>query len=251
MNDDGTGPVAVKKPLGQKAYGSIPHLLGSRRGPADRGVNEGQQRICTERARDRHDVIIVQEKLDGGCCAVAKVDGVIHAMSRAGYLARTSPYVQHHIFADWVDENYSLFDALLWDGDRVVGEWLAQAHGTRYRLPHGPFVAFDIMRGTGRATHDEVAHRVGVAGLPLPTTLFKGSGPTASVSVEAALAKIKGGGFHGALDPVEGAVWRVERNGAVDFLAKYVVADKVDGCYLPEITGCEPVWNWRPQEAAA
>ena len=34
------------KPLGQKGYGTIPHLPGSRRGPGDRGVNDGQFRIC-------------------------------------------------------------------------------------------------------------------------------------------------------------------------------------------------------------
>src|SRR5437868_8962216 len=34
------------KPLGQKGYGTIPHLPGSRRGPGDKGVNEGQFRIC-------------------------------------------------------------------------------------------------------------------------------------------------------------------------------------------------------------
>jgi hypothetical protein len=32
----------------------------------------------------------------------------------------------------------------------------------------------------------------------------------------------------------------------VDFLAKWVRPDKVDGMYLPEISGKEPVWNWRP-----
>lgn len=53
--------------------------------------------------------------------------------------------------------------------------------------------------------------------------------------------------FHGALDPVEGAVWRVERGGSVDFLAKYVRPDKVDGCYLPDIAGCEAVWHWTPE----
>ena len=62
---------------------------------------------------------------------------------------------------------------------------------------------------------------------------------------------------HGALDPVEGAVWRVERfkqfrvkNGferrwIVDYLAKYVRPDKKDGIYLPEQSGKEAVWNWK------
>jgi len=49
-----------------------------------------------------------------------------------------------------------------------------------------------------------------------------------------------------ALDPVEGAVWRVERRGAVDFLAKFVRPEKLDGCYLPEVSGAAAIWNWRP-----
>ena len=57
-------------------------------------------------------------------------------------------------------------------------------------------------------------------------------------------------GFYGALDPVEGAVWRVERKDTVDFLVKYVRPDKVDGSYLDSVTGQEPVWNWQPRAAA-
>src|SRR5438067_6535038 len=55
------------KPLGQKGYGTIPPLPGSRRGPGDKGVNEGQFRICCVKTPpDRKgDVIWVQEKLDG------------------------------------------------------------------------------------------------------------------------------------------------------------------------------------------
>ena len=56
--------------------------------------------------------------------------------------------------------------------------------------------------------------------------------------------------MHGATDPVEGAMWRVERQGKVDFLAKFVVEGKVDGAYLPEIAGCAPIWNWRPEPRA-
>ena len=74
------------------------------------------------------------------------------------------------------------------------------------------------------------------------------------------MAKLKTYGFHGALDPVEGAVWRVERNElihhgrngerewVVDFLVKYVRPEKLDGIYLPEISGREPVWNWREEQ---
>ena len=53
------------KPLGRKNYGSIPHLPGSRMGEADHKCSEGQARIATEKARDKHDRVICQEKLDG------------------------------------------------------------------------------------------------------------------------------------------------------------------------------------------
>ena len=36
-----------------------------------------------------------------------------------------------------------------------------------------------------------------------------------------------------------------EGNWKVDFVVKYVRPDKVDGCYLPEISGSHPVFNWQ------
>lgn len=61
------------------------------------------------------------------------------------------------------------------------------------------------------------------------------------------LARLEPSG-HGALDPVEGAVWRVERRGGGDFLAKYVRPDKTDGCYLPEVSGRAAVWIWGSEQ---
>jgi hypothetical protein len=230
------------KPLGIRAYGHVPHLPGSRMGPGDHHCHEGQARICTERARDRHDVIIVQEKLDGSCMAVAKLDGQILPLQRRGYLATSSPYRQHHLFAEWVYANYDRFDALLQEGERVVGEWLALAHGTRYDLTgREPFVAFDLMRGDQRATVAELNERAGGV-LMVPQTVSIGP----PLSIEAAMKAVERSG-HGALDPVEGAVWRVERNGRVEFLAKYVRPDKVDGCLLSDVSGGAEIWNWLPE----
>lgn len=66
------------------------------------------------------------------------------------------------------------------------------------------------------------------------------------ISVEEVLKRLEPSG-HGAVDPVEGSVWRVERKGAFDFIAKWVRPEKVDGLYLSEISGKEEVWNWRPK----
>ncbi|HUW65136.1 MAG TPA: RNA ligase family protein [Spirochaetia bacterium] len=117
------------KPLGTKTYGHIPHLPGSRLGPGDHKVTPGQARICLEKARGRHDRIVVQEKVDGSNCAACKLGGVIIPLVRAGYWAKSSRYMQHHLFANWVYANYIRFDTLLAEGERLVGEWLARPTG--------------------------------------------------------------------------------------------------------------------------
>ena len=79
---------------------------------------------------------------------------------------------------------------------------------------------------------------------PHPALIHRG----APISIEGVLSKLPELGHHGALEPAEGAVWRVERDvlqprggraRKVDFLTKYVKPGKVDGCYLDG----EPIWN--------
>jgi hypothetical protein len=231
------------KPIGGKCYGSVCHLPGSRLGPGDHKLTPGQARILTEKTRDLSDLVIVTEKLDGSNVGVAKVDGKCIPLVRAGYPALSSPYEQHHLFAGWVFEWYDTFDSLLVDGERVCGEWLAQAHGTRYALHHAPFVAFDLFSAGKRIRHADLQLRAAGAGLPLATVLHKGHAPC---SILEAMRRLNVYGFHGATEPVEGAVWRVERDGDVDFLGKYVRPDKRDGVYLPEVSEQPAVWNWRP-----
>jgi hypothetical protein len=243
-----------RKPLGIKSYGSIAHLPGSRIGIGDHKCHDGQKRIATEKARDRHDLILVQEKLDGSNVGIARLGGEILALTRSGYLASTSPYEQHHHFGNWVAKNKNRFLAVLRDGERLCGEWLMQAHGTRYQLRHEPFVAFDLMTGATRMVFDAFIERIRPGEFTTPHLLHRGL----PLSIEQALSLLNTCGFHGALDPVEGAVWRVERNELirpgdrercwrVDFLVKYVRPDKVDGCYLPELSGQPPVYNCTPE----
>lgn len=227
-----------KKPLGKKSYGSIPHLIGSRLGEGDHHCHEGQHKIATEKTRDRHDLVIVQEKLDGSNVGVAKIDGKIIAITRAGYTADSSKYFQHIVFDKWVKQNESRFFNMLKEGERVCGEWLAQAHGTKYNLSHEPFVPFDFMVGNERTVYSEFEKRVKEFDFTVPNLLHVGR----SIGIEYILEKIKTSG-HGAIDEVEGAIWRVERQGKVDFLAKFVHHFKQDGKYLPEMNGGETHWN--------
>jgi hypothetical protein len=231
-----------RKPLGIKNYGTIPHLEGSRITPSDKHCHEGQSRIATEKARDRHDEVIVSEKVDGSNVGVALFNGDILAITRAGYLATTSPYEQHWHFAKWVKENETRFRYVLNEGERICGEWLMQAHGTIYKLSHEPFVVFDLMKDHDRLQYDQMLNRISKGNFIVPRLLHRGN----PISIQYALDILGEHGYHGAIDKAEGCVWRVERKGVVDFLVKYVRPEKGDGIYLPEISKKEPVWNWYP-----
>lgn len=232
------------KPLGGKAYGSIGHLPQSRLGTGDWHVHEGQARICLEKPR-KGDRVIVCEKLDGACMAVANIEGRIVGITRAGYAAIDGAFDHLRAFAPWVEGNEKAFSRLLLPGERVAGEWLAMAHGTIYNPDSSlfrPFVAFDIIRDKQRVLRDEFRDRCDRIDLPMAECVYDGPN---GCSVDEALGRLGPHGHHGAVDEIEGAVWRVEREGRVDFLAKYVRPDKQDGKYLPNLSGRNAVWHYQ------
>ena len=150
-----------KKPLNCKSYGHIGHLIGSRLGSGDHHINDGQNRIATQKLPNSHYKVIVQEKLDGSNIGVALKDKILYPLTRSGYVAISSPYKQHKLFAQWVYKNEDRFRTVLNDGERICGEWLLQAHGTRYKLKHEPFVAFDIFnKDNKRLVYSEFESRI-------------------------------------------------------------------------------------------
>lgn len=227
------------KPLNGKAYGSIGHLPGSRLGTGDHCVDQGMAKILTEHCRGRR--IIVQEKLDGSAVAVLRLDGKFIPLNRKGYPAISSPYVNHHLFHWWAMDNVDRFARVLREGERIVGEWLAQAIGTRYDLSEGfdPFMPFDIFYGGSkkRISYLNFSERVDLD-FDLPHCLHNGY---EAMPVDEAMRRHEIDRVPS--DGIEGVVYRAERNGEVEFLAKHVVSDKVDGKYM--FNGQE-VWNWRP-----
>lgn len=225
-------------PLGKKTFPRIPHLPGSRTGSADRMAPPELARRCLERST-KGDVIVVQEKLDGSCVAVAKVNGAIVALGREGWRAAESANPGRQMFASWVRSHEARFSTLLNEGEWVTGEWLALAHSTRYQLRHEPFVVFDLFSGEGALSTERLDARLGEH-VARPALLHRGD----AISLAAIDEKLGAHGHHGALDAVEGAVWRVERQGLVLHRAKFVRPGKVDGAYLPENSGTSAVWNW-------
>ncbi len=253
-----------EKPLGGKAYGSIPHLPGSRTGPGDHCVAPYQASLLTCDTKSSTRTVIVQEKLDGSCVSVLRTESDIIPLVRSGYPADTSQYLQHRMFHDWAMGYRSWFMSSLDPGERVVGEWLAQAHGTRYDLSNNydkvtadqsVFVPFDVIRGTKRATVQEFYWRFQQS-FVLPKILHLGG----ALPISDAEALLGTHGHHGAIDPAEGVVYRledIEKHGKKDgprrvvLVAKYVRPGKIDGKYLPDVgfndeNFYEEVWNWWP-----
>jgi hypothetical protein len=232
------------KPLGKKSYGSIPHLIGSKLGPGDHTIHQGQHDICTLKTRDKHDFIIVQEKYDGSNVAVANIGGEIVALTRRGYLAETSPFEQHHKFAQWVSNQKHRFLSVVYPGDRLCGEWLLQAHGVLYDISNEPFVAFDYFQNSERITVSELHNHLRHVEFNTPQLIAIGF---ESRPIEQMLKRLKTKPRH-AVNAIqslpEGLIYRVERKGRVEFLAKYVRHDFEPGIYLPEMSGRDAIWNF-------
>lgn len=227
--------------MSAKVYHRIPHLPGSRVGASDRTAAATLVGWCTAAARPG-DEIIVQEKLDGSCVAVARRSGEVVALGREGRRAEASPNEGRRRFAAWVaGRSFDLLD----EGEVLVGEWLALVHGVRYAPPHGAFVPFDLFTPSGRLGLDALQARLAGSGLVTPAVVHRGG----ALAVDEADRRLGRHGRHGAIDPAEGVVYRVERRGCPVALAKYVRAGKVDGLYLPERTGEPARWNTCPSSS--
>lgn len=224
-------------------FPKIGHLPGSRTGPTDRHVGLERARAFTESARAGMSVV-VEEKLDGSCVVVVREGSTIVAYGRDGKPAALSRNLGRRLFARWAGENASRFLALLDPGERACGEWLALAHGTRYVLPHEPFVLFDLVRDGAGTSRAMLAERAKSAGFTVPCIVHTGE----AISVESALRKLGERGRHGA-DEAEGVVYREDQGDVCKAVAKIVKLSKVDGRYLADHTGGEHVFNdWPARE---
>ncbi len=220
-----------------RAYGRIPHLPGSTMASDDVAAGRELAELCLSTAP----MVTIEEKLDGSCVSVWRTATSLVATGRSGAVCSESNMVHHRLFGLWVETIRDRLERLLNPGERVVGEWLALAHGTRYALDHEPFVPFEIFTTSGAA--DAASRdRLVSNGFTAPRLIHEGT----PISLAQVVDLLEPSG-HGALDPVEGAVWKVRRpDGGIE-RAKFVRPMRVAGSYLPG-NGRPPIWNWRPNE---
>ena len=231
------------KPLGRKIFGKIEHLSNSKLGTKDISAPLWKNKICTVKKRDQYDKIIVQEKLDGSCCGVTKLNNQIIPLTKRGYIAISSPFRFLHAFHYWVMYNTKRFESLLNEGETIIGEWMLKTHSTHYVLPHEPFVAFNITKSV-KTKNDTIIFKIPHYDFYIladkynfitPSTVHIGDAIDTSTAMEKLIAKNALHNIHGTQGTPEGLIYTVERlvkskeeNSynkhitIVDFVAKYV-----------------------------
>lgn len=212
-------------------YGSIPHLsISKMTQQADKKIERHQEELLTKKARDWKDLIIVTEKIDGSNVGVIRKEGRLIPITRKGYTAESSPFEQHHLFDKYIKRSETNFDFLC-DMWRITGEWMIKTHGTKYNISNeSPFCAFDIFDDNNKRL-PYLEFRDICTRYNIQTTRLLHIGQP--ISIKNAI-KLLGSGFYGNPDKPEGVVYRMEREGKVDFLAKWVHAEKEDGKYMKE-----------------
>jgi hypothetical protein len=232
------------KPLGINNYGSIPHLLGSKLGGTDKYIHVGQHKILTEKTRDKNDYVIVTEKYDGSNVGIARLNNKIIAITRSGYLASTSPYKQHHLFSDWVYKNRTRLSLIINEGERLCGEWLIQSHSIIYKIKGDPFIAFDFMNTKNkRVLFDDLLTKTNAIDIKTPRVLFSGF---SAFGIPEAMEKLNSEKINQDIttDEIpEGAVWKLERKGVYEFMAKYVRPDYESGKNIIGISDEDLIYN--------
>jgi len=189
-----------------KAFASIQHLPGSKLIDAeDKLLGAEQVKWLTQRRRTNADMVIITEKVDGMNAAVLRRGDFLHPLIRKGYDCRANPLPWINAFANFVDEHALRFLSVLEDGERICGEWMVKTHTLTYKLPHEPFVAFDIIKDAERLPYLKFKERASAGGFITAGLVNMGE----AMPPEMALGLL-GDGYHGVVGKPEGLIYRYE-----------------------------------------
>lgn len=217
--EDILGKLNPNKKIVARNYGTISHLKGSKMiNSRDKLIGINQEIMLTEKIRDRGDLIIITEKIDGCNVGVFRCNNKLYPLVRKGYDVRTNPVSWIKSFANYVEDRAEQFFDLLQDQKRVCGEWMIHQHTLKYKLKGDPFIAFDIIRGI---IENDI--------LTCVKDLIKSIEHTGLVHIGSPMPPdiamiLLGKGFHGVEDDQpEGIVYRYESaKYGFEFSAKFV-----------------------------
>ncbi len=198
----------IKGKIIPRSYASIKHLPGSKMiNDEDRLLGKQEISLFCERRRSSSDIVIVTEKVDGMNVSVLKKDDKLYPLSRKGYDVRTNDKEWIKLFAKFVEINEDRFMDMLENNQRCCGEWMIKTHTIQYKLPHEPFIPFDIIDlDSNRLRYVEFRNLVEFYNFTPAGLIHIGE----SISPDIVIS-LMGRGYHGAINGIpEGIVYKYE-----------------------------------------
>jgi len=138
-------PEIYKGKVIPRNFGHIGHLTGSKMiDNHDILLSEKNQYQFTTSLRNKNDIVIITEKIDGMNAGVVKKNGLIYPINRKGYDVRQSMLINEELYllmsewAKYVDDNYMLFDSILEECEHMAFENAIIQHTLRYKFKTKP-----------------------------------------------------------------------------------------------------------------
>ena len=200
-----------------KSFPTIQHLPGSKMIDAeDKLLGAEQVKWLTMRRRTTNDTVIITEKVDGMNASVLLQNGLLHPLIKKGYDCRANPLPWINDFAKYVERNAPRFLSVLKEGERLCGEWMIKTHTLSYKLPHEPFIAFDIIKGAERLPYLAFRERVSYGEFITAGLVHLGEAMPPDIALQ-----LLGAGYHGVIGAPEGVIYRYE-----DAMHRYICSGK-------------------------
>jgi hypothetical protein len=220
-----------------KNFGHIGHLKGSKLiEDSDKLLGEYEQSKYIVCKRDKNDLVIITEKIDGMNAGVVKKNGMLYPINRKGYDVRIMGLVQKELeilgieWARWVDENYSLYDSILDEGERLVFENCIMQHTLRYKFKGEPvFLLTKYKSNNKRLNYNTLTDLAVKNNIQQPPLLNIGVAVPPQIILEQYPK-----GCLGVQGMIEGIVYSYEHNGEQESYAKYV-SNEIMGTMKPKV----------------
>jgi len=206
-------------------FGTIGHLTGSKMiDDRDKLLSDDEQAKFTVCKRDKNDLVIITEKIDGMNAGVIKKNGYLYPINKQGFDVRNMGAVNKELeilgieWAKWVDNHYSLYDGLLEEGEHLVFENCIVQHTLRYNFKIEPvFLLAKYKADKKRLSYQKLTELAISNGILQPPLLNLGLALPPQ-----AVIKQYPKGVIGVQGQMEGIVYNYEHNNEHIGCAKYV-----------------------------
>ena len=215
----------IQDKLIARNFGSIGHITGSKMiDKSDSLLSIEEQSKYIKCKRDKNDLVIITEKIDGMNVGVVKKNGYLYPINRKGYDTRIMGSQHKELavlgegWAKWVDDHYSIYDVLLQEGERLVFEYAEYRHTLEYKFKCEPvFLLAKYDANNKRINYASLTELANKYNLTQPPLLNLGVAIPPEIIIQQYPK-----GLVGVRGQIEGIVYSYEHNGVHESCAKFV-----------------------------